>query len=224
MARFSRTASLVGGLFSFVCLAAFFGLAIAPSYFRIGPILATSPAAAASTETEVAASAEAATPVSLPMGAGPGAGSAAPAEESDLAVLAFANGMRVVRDGPPLQCAIYARQRTGVDLSGAARVWWAQAEGKYQRTHQPQAGAIMAMLGTSAGHVAVVSRVISSREILIDHANWMNTGEIILGAPAVDVSPNNDWSQVRVWHPPTNTLGLRPYPVQGFIIPGAQRG
>lgn len=122
--------------------------------------------------------------------------------------------------GQGLQCAIYARQRTGVALSGAARLWWDQAADRYQRTHTPQAGAIMAMGGTSSGHVAVVARVISAREILLDHANWNNQGEIQLGALAVDVSEANDWSAVRVWHVPTNQLGLRPYPVMGFIIPG----
>lgn len=130
-----------------------------------------------------------------------------------------ADAPRVIRPDAPLQCAIYARQRTGVSLSGAARLWWDQAEGRYPRTHQPQIGAVMAMGGTPSGHVAVVAAIRGPREILVDQANWMNQGEIMLGALVVDVSPNNDWSQVRVWHVPSNQLGLRAYPVMGFILP-----
>ncbi|MGE0046399.1 MAG: CHAP domain-containing protein [Hyphomonadaceae bacterium] len=133
----------------------------------------------------------------------------------------YAQSIRIDRSGAPLQCAIYARNRTGISLSGDARNWWPQAQGRYRRSHTPEAGAVMVMDGTASGHVAVVARVISSREILIDHANWMGSGEIITGALAVDASPNNDWTQVRVWHPPTNALGLRPYPVYGFVHPGA---
>jgi hypothetical protein len=126
---------------------------------------------------------------------------------------------RIDRSGSPIQCALYARARTGIALFGAARAWWAQAEGRYQRTHTPQAGAVMAMGGTPGGHIAVVARVLSPREILIDHANWMGQGEVMTGALAVDVSAANDWSEVRVWHPPSNGLGQRAYPVQGFILP-----
>ena len=75
------------------------------------------------------------------------------------------------------------------------------------------------MGGTSAGHVAVVAQVLNAREALVDHANWMNTGEIVRGALVRDVSAANDWSAVRVWHPPTNSLGLRVYPAFGFVHP-----
>jgi hypothetical protein len=64
-----------------------------------------------------------------------------------------------------------------------------------------------------------VSHVVSATAILVDHANWSNRGEIVTGALMIDVSPLNDWSRVRVWHPPTGTLGLRRYPVFGFILP-----
>ncbi len=73
------------------------------------------------------------------------------------------------------------------------------------------------------GHVAVVSRVINSREILVDHANWLNRGRIHKGEPVRDVSANNDWSVVRVWYTPGNTLGTRHYPAYGFIHPRQAR-
>jgi hypothetical protein len=39
----------------------------------------------------------------------------------------------------------------------------------------------------------------------------------------LDVSPNNDWSQVRVWHIPGGHWGGRVYSVEGFIHPFALR-
>ena len=126
---------------------------------------------------------------------------------------------RVNHTGPYRQCAIYARERSGLALSGAARNWWAQAAGLYRRSHAPETGAVIVMGGTRAGHVGVVAAVLDERNILIDHANWLEHGEIVTAALVRDVSPANDWSAVRVWHPPTRTLGLARYPVYGFIHP-----
>jgi surface antigen len=67
------------------------------------------------------------------------------------------------------------------------------------------------------GHVAIVRRVVSDREIIVDHANWLNTGEVGLDNPVMDVSEDNDWSRVRVWYAPGNHYGGRVYEVQGFI-------
>lgn len=127
----------------------------------------------------------------------------------------------VNRSGTPLQCAIYARQRTGLALTGEARNWWPQAEGRYRRAATPSVGSVIVMGGTSAGHVAVVTRIVGPRQIVIDHANWLGGGEIITGALVEDASPANDWSQVRVWNVQTNSMGLRPYPVFGFVGPDA---
>ncbi len=142
-----------------------------------------------------------------------------PASITPIPASADGAGVQLLRNGPPLQCAIYARQRTNVALSGAAITWWAQAAGKYVRSSAPEVGSILVVGGTASGHVAVVSAVISPREVRLDHANWMGQGEVLLNAPAVDVSPAGDWSQVRFWHPPTNALGLKPYPGLGFIHP-----
>ncbi|MBU6372484.1 MAG: hypothetical protein KJS97_07100 [Alphaproteobacteria bacterium] len=67
------------------------------------------------------------------------------------------------------------------------------------------------------GHLAVVRRVLGPRDILVDHANWLNSGEITLNVPVRDVSPNGDWSAVQVWHVPGGHWGGRTYQVQGFI-------
>lgn len=124
----------------------------------------------------------------------------------------------IIPVGGGLQCATYARMRSGLSIMGNAGQWWHLAAGRYKRDRKPEPGAVMVMGGTRHGHVAVVVEVRSRREILIDHANWMNRGEIQMGALVRDVSPKNDWSQVRVWYPPVNDLGNTPYPVFGFIL------
>lgn len=144
-----------------------------------------------------------------------------PTMQPTSAVMAWTAPPTLDRSGPPLQCAIYARQRSGVSLTGAARTWWTAAEGRYVRSKRPSLGSVMAMRGTAAGHVAVVSRILSEREILIDHANWLGQGEIQANALVRDVSDTNDWSRVVVWHVPSNGLGVKPFPVDGFIGPAA---
>ena len=68
-----------------------------------------------------------------------------------------------------------------------------------------------------SGHVAVVKRLVSPREVLVDHANWGRDGRIYLNAPVIDVSPNNDWSQVKVWNTAAGTMGTTAYSLKGFI-------
>lgn len=124
-----------------------------------------------------------------------------------------------------LQCVTYAREISDVQLSGNAREWWGKAEGTYDRGATPRPGAVLAFRGTSAmpyGHVAVVAKIVDSRHVLINHANWSRPGMIERGAMAVDVSSAGDWSEVRVWYAPTGSLGLRPSPAFGFIYPASR--
>ena len=118
-------------------------------------------------------------------------------------------------------CALYARAETGVALFGAAGGWWDQAEGRYERGHVPAVGAILVFKRTGqipSGHVAVVARIISAREILVDHANWYH-GTVSRGMSVVDTSPAHDWTSVAVINPPSGTHG-RDYPTYGFVYPG----
>jgi hypothetical protein len=118
------------------------------------------------------------------------------------------------------QCAPYAREISGVDIHGNANTWWSQAEGKYQRGDKPKVGAVMAFAASRrmrVGHVAMVSKVVSDREVLLTHANWSRPGGIETDVRAVDVSPNNDWSEVRVWYAPIGDLGTSANAVKGFI-------
>ena len=121
-----------------------------------------------------------------------------------------------------LQCVAYARQASAVQLSGNARAWWGNAEGVSGRGQQPLAGAVLAFSASRAmpmGHVAVVSKVIDARHILLNHANWSRPGMVERGVLAVDVSEAGDWSSVRVWYAPTHALGLREVTAHGFIYP-----
>lgn len=127
---------------------------------------------------------------------------------------------------PYLECVPYARAVSGIRIFGDALTWWAQAEGRYARGNRPKVGAVMSFRPhgrMELGHVAAVSRIIDSRNVLLRHANWSEIdgrrGQIEDDVRAVDVSPGNDWSQVRVWYAPIGDLGTTAWPVNGFIYP-----
>jgi surface antigen len=118
------------------------------------------------------------------------------------------------------QCAPFAREVSAVKLHGNAWTWWGQAAGRYQRGDEPKVGAVMSFKKTGNnpyGHVAMVSQIVSEREVLLTHANWSRRGGIERNVRAVDVSAAGDWSEVRVWFAPLGGLGTRSYPVNGFI-------
>jgi len=123
----------------------------------------------------------------------------------------------------PISCVPYARARSGIQLQGDAWQWWDAAGGRYDRGRAPQAGSVLVLARTArnpSGHIAVVSRVVNGREILVDHANWASgaaRGRIATNQRVVDVSPGNDWSLVRVWYPRTNELGTTTFPARGFV-------
>src|SRR3546814_18644797 len=70
-----------------------------------------------------------------------------------------------------------------------------------------------------AGHVAMVSKVLSNREVLHNHENWSYRGGVEPDALAVDVSPEGDWSEVRAWYGPSGPLGIRSHPAYGSSYP-----
>ena len=127
------------------------------------------------------------------------------------------------------QCAPFARIFSGVQLFGDAYSWWQKAIGKYDRGSAPKEGAVLvfkAAGGMRVGHVATVSRIISDRIIKVTHANWSiingHRGQVERDVTVVDASPNNDWSQVKVWYAPLQGVGTHAYPVYGFIYGGAK--
>lgn len=121
--------------------------------------------------------------------------------------------------GARVWCVPFARNASGIDIFGDARTWWSQAKERFHRSEDPHVGSVMSFTATRSmplGHVAVVSEVISDREMRVDHANW-HRNKVSLGMRVVDVSKDNDWSRVRLESNP-GALGSV-YPVNGFILP-----
>jgi surface antigen len=122
------------------------------------------------------------------------------------------------------QCVPFARAASGVQIYGDAWTWWGQADGRYRRGSTPRVGAVIAFARSAKlqlGHVAVISRVVEDRVLMITHANWSRfdgkRGKVEQDVTVFDVSPDNDWSEVRVWYRGIEGLGGSVYPVHGFI-------
>jgi len=139
----------------------------------------------------------------------------------------FVSGLIVsTKPSVAANCVLYARAETGVALFGDAGGWWDQANGRYQRGHAPAVGAILVAIlvfkrtqRIPSGHVAVVAKVISANEILVDHANWPR-GRVNRGVSVIDTSSDHDWTSVAVIDLPSGAFG-RDYPTYGFVYPGA---
>jgi surface antigen len=123
----------------------------------------------------------------------------------------------------PVQCVPYARQQSGIALRGDAWTWWEQAGGRYARGKAPRAGAVLVFARTRKllhGHLSVVTRVVHARELLVTHANWSSSaatlGRVTHDVRVIDISPANDWSELRVWN--GSGFGMV-YPAKGFIYP-----
>ena len=116
------------------------------------------------------------------------------------------------------QCAPYAREISGIQIRGNANTWWGQAAGRYARGNAPREGAVLAFDATRrmrVGHVAMVSKVVSEREVLLTHANWSRRGGVERDVRAVDVSDAGDWSRVKVWY--QGSMGITAHLTRGFI-------
>ena len=123
------------------------------------------------------------------------------------------------------QCVPFARTASGIKIYGDAWTWWGQADGRYLRGSKPRIGAVIVFEKTGRlplGHVAVVSRMVEKRVVMLTHANWSRTaagerGHAEQDVTLFDVSRGNDWSSVRVWFRGVEGLGGGVYPVHGFI-------
>ena len=97
-----------------------------------------------------------------------------------------------------------------------------QREGRYARGSVPEAGSVLNFRANGRmrlGHVAVVTRVVNAREIMVDHANWPGgggRGGVSHDVAVVDVSEANNWSAVRVEMGRGGEFGSI-YPTYGFI-------
>lgn len=124
------------------------------------------------------------------------------------------------------ECVPIARALSGIQIRGDAYSWWGQADGRYDRGNRPKRGAVLAFKPHGAmklGHVAAVSKIVDSRTMLVTHSNWSRIdgrrGQIERDVRVVDVSEDNDWSQVRVWYAALGDIGTTAWPTYGFIYP-----
>jgi surface antigen len=144
------------------------------------------------------------------------------------AFLSLAPGAGASAD-PYWQCVPFARLASGIQIFGDAWTWWRQAAGKYETGVQPKTGAVLCFKPNGRmrlGHVAVVNQVLTDRVIQISHANWSRIGgtrgQIEKDVTVIDVSPEGDWSSVKVWYDPVRDLGGTTYPTYGFIYQDAE--
>ncbi len=136
-------------------------------------------------------------------------------------------GVGGYQGGGGISCVPFARARTGIELRGDAWEWWDAAAGRYQRGRRPSPGHVLVFGRTRRlpqGHLSVVRRQVSPREIRVDHANWAEAGghgrgRISEDQPVLDVSGANDWTAVRVWYPPIRDYGNTVFAAHGFISP-----
>ncbi len=125
--------------------------------------------------------------------------------------------------GQRVWCVPYARSLSGIEIRGNAKDWWGKAHNIFQRGNEPVVGAVMsfrATRGMPLGHVAVVSDIVTEREVIVNHANW-HRNKVSLKMGVRDVSKNNDWTLVRVESQPGRYGSF--YPVNGFIYPIATK-
>jgi surface antigen len=127
------------------------------------------------------------------------------------------------------QCVPFARMISGIEIFGDAWTWWQKAAGKYAQGFTPKAGAVLVFKPNGVmdkGHVAVVSQVLTDRVIQVTQANWSiiqgHRGQVERDVTVIDVSPQGDWSQVKVWYDPVRDLGKTVYPTYGFIYQTTQ--
>ena len=140
------------------------------------------------------------------------------------------SGLPALAHAEHVNCVQFVKQASPVALHGDAFEWWDAADGLYGRGNQPKPGSVMVFARSHHlphGHVALVQKQIDNRTLLIDHANWSliagHRGRVERAVRVVDVSPHNDWSQVRVWYHSLSDLGQTIYSLRGFVYPKTPR-
>jgi hypothetical protein len=131
-------------------------------------------------------------------------------------------GRRFAVQSYGISCVPYAREASGIEVAGNAWQWWDNAQGLYARGDAPEAGSVLNFRANGRmrlGHVAVVTRVVNPREVIVEHANWPGgggRGGVSHDVTVVDVSEANNWSAVRVELGRGGEFGSI-YPTYGFI-------
>ncbi|WP_282154171.1 CHAP domain-containing protein [Ruegeria atlantica] len=121
--------------------------------------------------------------------------------------------------GQRVWCVPYARNLSSIKIRGNAKDWWGRARSTFELGNEPAVGAVMSFRATNVmplGHVAVVSSIVTDREVIVNHANW-HRNKVSLKMGVRDVSKHNDKTLVRVETQPGRYGNF--YPVNGFIYP-----
>jgi hypothetical protein len=124
----------------------------------------------------------------------------------------------------------YVKSVTGIRIPGEAWSWWDGSNGRYARGAVPAPTAVLVFRqqqNLPLGHLAIVTKVLSSREVRISHADWSSTwatrGRITGNVPVLDVSSRNDWTKVRLWYAARGTVE-NVYNTYGFVYGGIKPG
>ncbi|CAO3373540.1 CHAP domain-containing protein [Azospirillum argentinense] len=121
-------------------------------------------------------------------------------------------------------CVRTLRSISDFEIRGDAWTWWNTAAEQYERDKRPALGSVLVFKRSQRlgrGHVSLVSHIVDRRTIEVDHS-WLDGRGLRRNMRVVDVSPRNDWTAVRVWHEPSDQLGLRVYTTYGFILPDGE--
>ncbi|MEM7445682.1 MAG: CHAP domain-containing protein [Pseudomonadota bacterium] len=139
-----------------------------------------------------------------------------------LLVAVMVAGITTSQPAQAQHCVRTVRALSDFTIRGNAWTWWNRAaQYGYSRGHRPEPGSVL-VFGRQrrlpTGHVSLVTAIIDQRTIWVHHT-WSLGAEIEASAQVVDVSDNNDWSLVRVWHGETETMGVSSLRISGFIYP-----
>ena len=132
----------------------------------------------------------------------------------------FVVGFSVTSAAHAQYCVRTVKSMSDFEVRGDAWEWWGNSAAQYERGSMPAMGSVLVFRRSGSmplGHVSLVSGLVDDRTILVDHT--FGGPRIWRGIRVIDVSPNNDWSAVRVWSGRANVLGSTVFPIYGFIYP-----
>ena len=114
-----------------------------------------------------------------------------------------------------IECAEFVRKESSFWIFSHAYGWKDAAKKfGYSIGNKPVLKSVLyfpRQLNAPDAHVVIVTKVIDSRKITIDHANWKRQGEIERDVVVEDISEKGNWSQVTLKGKTLNT--------GGFILP-----
>lgn len=129
-----------------------------------------------------------------------------------------------------IQCVDYIKEKHPQykGMTGNAKTWWTQTD-KVTQQQTPSVGSVLVFPGPNVayGHVAYVTKLVSSKEILVNHANWNRDtgkadGTIWTNVRVQDVSEKGNWTKVKIEYGNKGAFGSTPFATYGFVVPKSQ--